>query len=567
MPVKAAEPVLQQLQLLLALIAQHPTLPAVIEILPTHAQLVEPGQLAIAQRRERLIVEKAILFGQGLFQALLDTLWGDLESGVDAAPALPGQPVLDPGMGVELAHLEVVAVGVELTALVTGDHSRWNARRAQHEGHGAGIVRAEATPGVEQELVDAVTPQRLRTQCIDVGLAVEMLQHGRHQRIALRVLRLQLGGPGTAARITLLGQLQRLAHARRLGLRLTHGLRPGTHLVQQRPIHRAQALPTEVAHHAPALLRHLANVQSEQPALATGLHDDAVIERLSGLAPLRRDRHFRVIGLRPAPTIEALQRQSAPVQLHPRRHFALETGTKGQRRGTAEFGNIGRLHAVREPGDALVVGQRQRPKRPHARKEHEQQHHQRYRLQHQAAGQAQGRPGALGKTAVLQADQCSQQCRDRQQAVERGQNAVLEQVSGHHAEEAEEDHHQRVTPRTHLQQFEGESGDQQHRCRIQPHQGATRQQDTGQYQQHQAALGPASGVARTHAEDLHAPTGSAEPQRDHPHRQVHQVRHDHQHLCYQQPNQGDPRDTWQAAHGRAPNSARARRQASRWPSP
>ena len=132
-------------------------------------------------------------------------------------------------------------------------------------------------------------------------------------------------------------------------------------------------------------------------------------------------------------------------------------------------------------------------------------------MQDQATRQAQGRPGAFGKTTVLQADQGGQQRRDRQQAVERGKNAVLEQIGGHHAEETEEDQHQRITPRAHLQQLESEGGDQQHRRGIQPHQRAARKQDASQHQQHQTALGPAIGIARPHAEDLYAPTGSAQP--------------------------------------------------------
>ena len=258
-------------------------------------------------------------------------------------------------MGIELAYLDVVAAGVEFAALVTSDDSCRNTCRAQHEGHRAGIVRTEAAPGVEQEIVDTVPSQRLRMQGIDVGFAIEMLQHGRYQRLALRVLRLQLGRPGTTARITLLGQLQRLAHARRLALSFTRGLWPGAHLVKQGPIHRTQPLPTEVAHHASTFLGHFANVEGEQPAFAAGLHDDAVVERLSDLAPLRCDGDIGVIGLRPAPPIETLKGQRPPVQLRARRHFALETGAKSQCRRTAQLGDIGWFHAIRQTGNALVT--------------------------------------------------------------------------------------------------------------------------------------------------------------------------------------------------------------------
>jgi hypothetical protein len=50
MGVDTAEPALQQLQLLRTLIAKHQLLPAMVEVVPAQAQLVQPTELAVSQR-------------------------------------------------------------------------------------------------------------------------------------------------------------------------------------------------------------------------------------------------------------------------------------------------------------------------------------------------------------------------------------------------------------------------------------------------------------------------------------------------------------------------------------
>src|SRR5690606_507567 len=175
-PLQGTEPALQQLHLLFGPVAQHPALPAVVDTVPAHAQLVEPGQVAIAQRRERRVLEKALVVSQGLVGPQLDTLGRHLEGRVDADPALALLPVLHPGMGIQLAYREIVAGLVELAALVAGDHPRRNPRGAQDEDHGAGVMGAESLAGTEEELVDAVAAYRRRLEGIAVRLAVEMLQ-------------------------------------------------------------------------------------------------------------------------------------------------------------------------------------------------------------------------------------------------------------------------------------------------------------------------------------------------------------------------------------------------------
>ena len=77
-----------------------------------------------------------------------------------------------------LAHRHGDSYALGIHPLYTG--------RAQDEGHGAGVMGAEAVASLEEEIIDAVQPQPRRTQGIAEGLAVEMAEQRLHQLLNLR---------------------------------------------------------------------------------------------------------------------------------------------------------------------------------------------------------------------------------------------------------------------------------------------------------------------------------------------------------------------------------------------
>ncbi|CRQ49083.1 hypothetical protein PAERUG_E15_London_28_01_14_03664 [Pseudomonas aeruginosa] len=562
--IEPAEPALQEGALLLTLVGQDPALPAVVQAVPGQTHVVEPGQATVAQRRQRRVGEVLAVSGQGLLQPLFDPFGRHLVGRVDAQPALLRLPILDPGVGVELMHQQVVARRIQLAALVTGHHSRRNARGAQDESHRPGVMRAEAAARVEQEIVHPVGAGRWRFQGVGEGLVVEALQQGRDQCLRLRMGLAQLLGQGARARIAVHRQLQVAPAHARIDAGLAQRLWPGTGSVEQTLLDRLPSLQVEIAHQARVGLVGLRHVEGEQPGLRTGLHDHVVAQLGATLLPVHSILARPLRRLSPTSSVETLHGQGAPVELLARRRCALEADPERQFGGAPKLGDIPWRHALRESGDPLVAGHRQRPQRPQAGEEQEQQEHQRQRLQQQPAGQPQGRPGPAGESALLQADQRRQQRGHRQQAVQRGEETVVEQVAHHHCEETEEHQYQRIAAGLHFHQLEDERGDQQHRPRVQAHQAAARQPDPGPGEQRQGQLDPGARIAGTHAEDLHPPGRATEPHGRDPQRHVGQVRQDHQYLRHQQPDQRDPRNR---VHRAAPNNASARRQASRWASP
>ncbi|RMR93096.1 hypothetical protein ALP75_204719 [Pseudomonas syringae pv. actinidiae] len=372
---------------MLSLIAQYPALPTVVEVVPAQAQGVEPGHVAIAQRRQRRILQERFVSRQCLLQPLFDALRRNGRRRVDTPPAHTRLPVFDPGVGIELTHRQVLPVRVQFAALIPGHHPRRNACGTQHKGHGPGIVRAEAPATDEQKLVNAVVTQRRRLEGVMKRLVAEIAEHGLDQRVRLRIATAQVGGPLASLIIAFGGQLQVLPLNLLAGLRVAKALRPGVDGIQQRLLDGPSALQAKVAHLAHVRQCSLRHVEARHPRSAAGFHDDAVSQRRAALFPLRHLHGLRACRLRPATSVELLKGQAAPVQLIARRHRPFETGTKHQRGGFAQLGHVARCHVVGQPRDALVARLRQGPERVQARKKQEQQQHQRHGLGHQLEGQ------------------------------------------------------------------------------------------------------------------------------------------------------------------------------------
>ncbi|MNP03235.1 hypothetical protein D3C76_951150 [compost metagenome] len=290
-----------------------------------------------------------------------------MEGRVDALPAAAGLPVFDPGVGVELVHQQIVARRIQFAALVAGHHPRRDAGRAQDEGHGPGVVLAEAAAGVEEEAVDALRPGGRRAQGVGEGLLAEMPQQRLHQRLRPGMLAAQFRGPGAGARVAAGRQLQVEAGGADAAVGLAQSLRPGGDPVEQRLVHRPPPLEVEVAHQPRILRRLLRRIQGEQPGPLAGLHDHLVAHRLALPLHFRQLVAARLADLRPARAVEALQGQRPPVQLAARRRRAIEADAEGQRGGLAEFDEIPRHHRIAEAGGGLGAGHGQRPQRPQAR--------------------------------------------------------------------------------------------------------------------------------------------------------------------------------------------------------
>src|SRR5207244_634314 len=69
---------------------------------------------------------------------------------IEGDPARAVEVGLDPGVRVLEAHHEVASVGIPLSSLKTGDHSRGNAQAAQHHGQRGSAVPAGAAAGTSR---------------------------------------------------------------------------------------------------------------------------------------------------------------------------------------------------------------------------------------------------------------------------------------------------------------------------------------------------------------------------------------------------------------------------------
>ena len=183
-------------------------------------------------------------------------------------------------MGIELMHLHIAALAVELAALITRHHPRRNPRRTQDESGRPGIVGAEATPAVEEEGIDGIAGQCRRLEGVEILALVEARQQRRHPLLRAGITGLELGRQFAGARVAR-RQLQCTMLLRGLQLGITHHLRPGADAIEQRLLHRSgidQAVIAELARTRQIGARR---IKCKQPALQAGLHENAVAQTLA----------------------------------------------------------------------------------------------------------------------------------------------------------------------------------------------------------------------------------------------------------------------------------------------
>jgi hypothetical protein len=104
--------------------------------------------------------------------------------GIDPHPAPPIQPDLDPGVGLGLADEIPVAQRRPLAPLIAHHHSCRDTIDAHGQDESAGIVFAEAAPGLEQKLVRRVVPQGRRQQAVVVVTGSNVGQGTLDQHLA-----------------------------------------------------------------------------------------------------------------------------------------------------------------------------------------------------------------------------------------------------------------------------------------------------------------------------------------------------------------------------------------------
>ncbi len=195
----------QQIELALAAVVQHPLVPGVVERVPLVAQLQQQRGVA---RAEHGHAQQGLARGQG-GAAAVDARRVNGGGRVGPHPAAFGQPVFGPGVGVALAHHPGVVHRVEAPALVAGDDARGNACGPYHHDERLRVVFAKTGAAVEQKLVHAVAQAvGARVEGVAEGLVAKHLQQGLRDE-----------GAALSGRLGLRGELPSQRHAARIEAR------------------------------------------------------------------------------------------------------------------------------------------------------------------------------------------------------------------------------------------------------------------------------------------------------------------------------------------------------------
>ena len=171
---------------------------------------VIPAVQQVAENRVAVLYAKCRTFlRQRVVEALFDASRRHRRGRIDAHPAVPLDPDFGPGVGVGLAHDQVVADPIVLAALVAGDDAGRDSGATHDQRKGAGVMLAESAPCAEQEFIDGVASQRRRAQGIDVLLLAKHFQDlvADVQRI-VESLRQRLA-EGYGSRVVFLGVVAR----------------------------------------------------------------------------------------------------------------------------------------------------------------------------------------------------------------------------------------------------------------------------------------------------------------------------------------------------------------------
>lgn len=202
-----------------------------------------------------------------------------------------------------------------------------------------------------------------------------------------------------------------------------------------------------------------------------------------------------------------------------------------------QFSHLANGHVVRQAGAPLAGVGGQAPQRGKAWKAQKQRQHDGGAQQHQQARNAQQLAQAGVACRHVGVDQCGQQPPDGQQHGGGHGEGLRLQKQREQGEKAQEKNHHGITPRAHFQGFQHQQQHDQYHPGIRPDDGAKLQHrgPYGQYQQRSQQ--PGARQALPGARHPQAPCQQAHSQRTGPHRQISDVRQQHQ-CHYPQHQQG-----------------------------
>ncbi|CAM4323188.1 hypothetical protein DEMA109039_14505 [Deinococcus marmoris] len=413
----AAQPHPRQQRLLLgAVIAHHQIVPAVLQGVQPQAQATQRGRCG---------------GGSGLRAAQCGGQPGTHAGGgyhgggVHALPALARHPDLGPGVGVLLAHDQVAAVGVDLSAQVAADDAGGQSGGAHQEHEGLRVVFAKTLFRAEQKGVHPV----LRGQ--------QRRREGVREATPAQVIQSRLDA--------LLRQQAPPAFAQRGGAWTLSGGEQQIKLQPFRVLADAQAGRTAFQGHAAAgidgakghglkrggqdrpLRQFQGGVQRQQPGIAGRLQRQGVVpgrgrgERL-GAGGRATDPH-----LLPGLAVIRLVDRAAPVALIRGGHFSREVGAKGHRAVLRQIAVLPGANLIGQTRGGPALN-RQLPQRAfRTGKQHEQRQRQRRGQSQQpaAADQIGWQIRLILPAAFLEISACrSGPARGRRQQQCRAENGV-----------------------------------------------------------------------------------------------------------------------------------------------
>jgi len=217
----------------------------------------------------------------GRLCAELDPFGTDGAGRIDPHPAAPVQPHLRPGVGIGLAHDEVIAERVEVAALIAGHDARRNSRRAHQERVGRGEMLAEAAMRFEQEVVDRITPEVGRRECIEEVFPEQVQRRARDRLVVAKVpppLRRERASPRIEAR-----RQHEVAFAfARAELRIEPIAQCGSPAIAQKLVDRFVRDQAHVGAAHGIVRRSQWDIERQQPAPVRWFQGDFVVDDLPG---------------------------------------------------------------------------------------------------------------------------------------------------------------------------------------------------------------------------------------------------------------------------------------------
>ena len=500
------------------------------ERVPLEANRAQPFELGPHHQRQRLTRR------QRARQAGLDAARHRGGGRIDSNPAAAFQEHLCPGVGVGLPHGDDLVHGVQLAALVTGDHPCGNTRGAHHEHERRGKVLAKAGLGIEQEFIHRVGAEQRRLERVNVAAIPEESEGARHH-FAVRAGRgAQFFRQRDRARVESRRRAQRAPQGGRLFVgvearRSDHG----NEVVAHARAHRGAGEQLAVSGVARSLGQRGCGFQAEQPVAVVRLQHHAVAVP-SPAALRRREIDEARRPHRPAAAIEIPHHRTAPVAQRLRRRVAFELGAERDGVGLRELREISRAHAVRQPGQAAVSVLRQAPERAlHARKKEEQRHGGGHGVREQQPSGAQVRARRPMRRA--EADQRRGDRVQRAAHYDRSEHRLRVQEVGDDEEIAEESRYRGVTVAARLEQLEPREQRQQDDPRLAPEEGAILDPDAEHRHGGDAYHQPAGRQRRAIERAVEAPAEQAQRKHGQPPGRAQRVRRDHDQERADQPGE------------------------------